>query len=70
MGDVKERMYLENNFYPDNYFEVVFVDHSGGDYRLSSSSPHRNAATDGRDVGVDSDATAEATKGVVEGWRP
>jgi len=32
---------------------VGFVDYSGGNYELSSSSPYKGAATDGRDVGAD-----------------
>lgn len=32
---------------------VGFVDYTGGDYALSSTSPYKGAATDGRDVGAD-----------------
>jgi len=32
---------------------VGFVNHSGGDYTLSSSSPYRGKATDGTDIGAD-----------------
>jgi hypothetical protein len=46
--------------YPaSNYFPTVaawqagFVDFAAGDYRLNASSPYRNAATDGSDVGAD-----------------
>jgi hypothetical protein len=42
-----------------NYFPTVsawragFVNFAGGDYRLTTSSPYRNVATDGRDLGAD-----------------
>ncbi|MET0754202.1 MAG: FG-GAP-like repeat-containing protein, partial [Pyrinomonadaceae bacterium] len=41
------------NWYPLNYSSVGFVDLTNGDYRLSSSSPYKNAATDGTDPGAD-----------------
>jgi len=41
------------NFYPVAASNVGFVDLAGGNYALSSSSAYHNAATDGKDVGVD-----------------
>jgi hypothetical protein len=46
---------------PDNFSTLLlslvgFVDLAGGDYRLSSISPYKNASTDGKDVGCDFDA--------------
>jgi hypothetical protein len=40
--------------------QVGFVDYAGGNYRLASGSPFRNAATDGRDLGADIDALLAA----------
>ena len=41
--------------------DVGFVDLEGGNYRLSHSSPYRDAALDGTDIGADIDKIAEAT---------
>ncbi|MGE3706906.1 MAG: carbohydrate-binding protein, partial [Vicinamibacterales bacterium] len=45
-------MYPTGNFYPASLSDVGFVNLAGGDYRLSDTSPYRNAGTDGTDVGV------------------
>jgi len=37
---------------------------NGGDYHLSSSSPYKNAGTDGKDIGADIDGVLNATAGV------
>ncbi|HKP80569.1 MAG TPA: Calx-beta domain-containing protein [Pyrinomonadaceae bacterium] len=55
--------YPGNNFYPRTLGEVGFVDLNGGDYRLTASSPYRNGATDGKDIGVDFDALNAAMGG-------
>jgi len=39
-------------------------------YRLASSSPYKNAATDGTDIGADIDALEAATAGVVSPTEP
>lgn len=39
---------------------VGFVDYVGGNYRLASTSAFKNAATDGKDIGVDLDALLAA----------
>ena len=62
-------VYPANNFYPANFPQGIgFVDPANGDYRLSSSSPYKNQATDGGDPGVDFDAllakTARALSGI------
>ena len=44
--------YPANNFYPATTGAIGFIDVSGGNDRLSSTSPYRAAATDGSDVGV------------------
>ncbi|HEX6177008.1 MAG TPA: Ig-like domain-containing protein [Thermoanaerobaculia bacterium] len=61
-----------SGFPPGNYFAatwsaVGFVNLAGGDYRLSSTSPYKNAGTDGKDVGADFGALNDATAGVVDG---
>lgn len=55
--------YPANNFFPSNSGAVGFVNFAGGDYRLASGSPFRNAATDGKDVGADIAALAAAISG-------
>lgn len=55
----------ESSLYPaGNSFvataQVGFLDYAGGNYRLTSSSVFKNAATDGKDVGVDIDALLAA----------
>src|SRR5262245_12541330 len=45
--------YPPDNFYPSSLSEVGFVDFANGNYRLASTSPYRNAGTDGKDVGCD-----------------
>lgn len=51
-----------------NYFvadpSAIFVDYSGGDYRLSSTSMQSAATTDGRMIGADIDALKTAISGV------
>ena len=64
-------VYPTNNFYPASFpQDIGFVDPANGDYRLSSSSPYKNRATDGGDPGVDFDAllakTARALNGVIQ----
>ncbi len=48
--------YPTGNFYPSTLGAVGFVDVSGGNYRLSSSSSYRYAGTDGQDIGANIDA--------------
>jgi hypothetical protein len=43
--------YPSGNFFVSSFTQVGFVDYAGGDYRLSSSSPYKNAGSDGKDVG-------------------
>lgn len=44
-------LYPTNNYFPATVGQVGFVDPSGN-FRLSTSSPYRNAATDGTDIGA------------------
>ncbi len=55
--------YPTNNFYPSTIDAAMFVDRPNGNYRLSVSSPYRNAGTDGRDIGCDFDALNAALTG-------
>jgi hypothetical protein len=48
--------YPSGNFYPATLDDVGFVNLSGGNYRLSTSSPYVRSATDGTDVGANIDA--------------
>lgn len=41
------------NAYPAGENNVGYVNLSGGDYRLSTTSPYKGAASDGKDIGVD-----------------
>ena len=43
--------YPSDNYFVGAFSEVGFTDMARGDYRLSSSSPYRNAGTDGKDIG-------------------
>ncbi|MGH9753039.1 MAG: hypothetical protein ACREA2_09660 [Blastocatellia bacterium] len=43
--------YPAGNFTPASVSQVGFVNLAGGDYRLAPTSPHRNAGTDGKDIG-------------------
>jgi hypothetical protein len=41
------------NAYPASETDTGYTNPSGGDYRLSSASPYKNVASDGKDLGVD-----------------
>jgi hypothetical protein len=41
------------NAYPASEADVGYTNLSGGDYHLSSMSPYKRAASDGKDIGVD-----------------
>jgi len=45
-------VYSGKNFFPATASTVQFLNYAAGDYRLAASSPYRNAATDGLDVGA------------------
>jgi hypothetical protein len=46
-------IYPLGDFYPTQITQIGFTDYANGDYRLLSTSPYHNAATDGKDLGVD-----------------
>jgi hypothetical protein len=56
--------YPAGNFYPASLGDVGFVDLTGGDCHLASSSPYKNLGTDGKDLGADIDAISAAIGGV------
>jgi hypothetical protein len=66
LAGVDSKYYL---IHTDNYFpasvesDVGFKDYNGGDYRLSDTSPYRNAGSDGKDIGADIDAIEAAIGG-------
>jgi hypothetical protein len=41
------------NAYPVSLVNVGYTNVAGGDYSLSSISPYKGAASDGKDIGVD-----------------
>lgn len=53
--------YPAGNFFPADLNSVGFVDHLSGNYRLSGTSPYRNAGTDGKDIGADIEVMTAAT---------
>jgi hypothetical protein len=56
-----------DNMFPANPAAVEFVNYNGGnggDYHLQSTSPYKNAGSDGKDLGADIDAIIAATDGV------
>jgi hypothetical protein len=55
------------NFFPAAATNVQFTSYNnaiGGNYQLLSSSPYKNAASDGKDIGADITALQSATAGV------
>ncbi len=60
--------YPTGNFFPATASAVNFVNYNngnGGDYHLQSSSPYKNAGSDGKDLGADIDAIDTAIAGVL-----
>ena len=56
-----------SNFFPADANAVQFVkynDGNGGDYHLRSTSPYKNAGSDGKDLGADVDEVLSETAGV------
>jgi hypothetical protein len=58
-------IYGGTNFFPAAVGNVGFTDAANNNYSLSGSSPYRNAATDGTDIGVNWTDLTTATGGVV-----
>ena len=55
-----QSLYPSGTLFPSSMDAVGFVDRAGGNYRLSASSPFKNAGTDGTDLGVDFDVLEAA----------
>ena len=55
-------IYPTNNYYPTAMSAVGFMNLTGGNYRLSATSPFRNGATDGTDVGCNIDTLNAAAR--------
>lgn len=51
MAGGQSSIYPTGNYFPTSLSGVGFVNLSGGDYRLSTTSPYRNSGTDGLDLG-------------------
>ncbi|MDQ3142718.1 MAG: T9SS type A sorting domain-containing protein [Bacteroidota bacterium] len=45
--------FSSSNYFPTSISNVNFVNYAGGDYRLATNSPYKNAGTDGKDIGCD-----------------
>ena len=57
----------KGNFFPSDDSAIQFVNYNngdGGDYALLSSSPYKNAGSDGKDPGADISAVTAAINGV------
>ena len=60
--------YPAGNFFPSAaVWQAGFVNYSGGDYHLLSSSPYKGAATDGSDLGADIDLVTTKTASAITG---
>lgn len=59
-----------NNFFPASLDAVGFVDRAHDNYTLSSSSPYKGKASDGKDVGVDFNALNAAQSGSTASGSP
>jgi hypothetical protein len=57
--------YPSANYFPASFSNIGFVNFSGGDYRLASTSPYLNKGYDGRDIGADIAQLNAETKGAV-----
>jgi hypothetical protein len=55
------------NYWPTSWTAVGFVDQANDNYRLAASSPYRNIATDGTDLGANIDAIEHASAGAING---
>lgn len=51
-------------YFPATTTDVKFVNYAGGNYRLASDSPYKNAGTDSKDLGADIDTLEAAIDGV------
>jgi Putative Ig domain len=66
-GNYPPSTWPANNLFPASVSAVQFANFNngnGGDYTLLSSSPYKNAGTDGKDLGADISAIQSAVAGV------
>jgi hypothetical protein len=59
--------YPANNYFPGAFSNLGFVNLTGGDYRLATSSTYRNKGYDGRDIGADINTVNSMTSKAVVG---
>ncbi len=62
---VPQSSYPVSTFFPPDWATVKFVDFANGNYALASSSPYKNAGTDGKDIGADIAGLNAATASVI-----
>jgi uncharacterized protein YjdB len=62
---VSAAQYPSGNSYPATSALIGFVDFTGGNFRLASTSPYLRLATDGTNPGADLDSIDRLTQGVV-----
>ena len=68
-ADVSASVYPAGNLFPSSMTAVGFTNYNGGNsgnYQLTSTSPYRSTATDGRDPGADINALNSALQGSVQ----
>jgi hypothetical protein len=66
-GNFPSAKWPTSNYLPTSVGAIQFVNFNGGnggDYHLLSSSPYKNAASDGKDVGADVSAIQSYIAGV------
>jgi hypothetical protein len=66
-GENSLTYYPSGNFNAVNINSVGFMDYANGNYRLASTSPYKNAGTNGKDLGPDWDALVKAIRNTVSG---
>lgn len=64
-GEQSLASFPAGNFNPSSVAAVGFVDPANGNYRLATSSPLKNAGSDGKDPGVDMDQLLAHLKGPI-----
>src|ERR1019366_388135 len=60
IGGNSTTAYPGKNYFPATVSAVQFLNYAAGDYRLAASSPYKNAATDGSDIGANISLAAGA----------
>jgi len=60
----KTSVYPSGNYFPATIAAVGFVNYTGGNYALASTSPYKNAGTDGLDLGANITTLGQVNTGV------